>query len=246
MPHFLINSENIKNGEIIIDEKELFNHLTRSLRLRAGEKVLFLDENEIQYETVSKNFNSKSAVFKINKQYKSKRKLNFHLALAQSVLKQEAQASAIQKSTELGVKEIIPLYTDNCAMKEDFIREKIEKWQKIAVESVKQCERADIPKVKELSGLEKVIKEYDNVFVFAEKYADLTFSEYLKEKKNEIKGSVLVIIGCEGGFSEREFDFFKQNNLPLLTLGNLILRADTACAVSLSTVINALRDYEIY
>lgn len=246
MPHFLINSECIKDGEIVIDEKELFNHLTRSLRLRAGEKVLFLDENEIQYETLSQNFTSKSAVFKIEKQYKSERKLNFHLALAQSVLKQDAQTSAIQKATELGVKEIIPLYTDNCALKEAFIRGKIEKWQKIAVESVKQCERADIPLVKDLSNLEKVIKEYDNVFVFAEKYAHQTFSEYLKEKKPDIKGSVLVIIGCEGGFSEREFEFFKQNNLPLLTLGSLILRADTACAVSLATVINGIRDYGIY
>lgn len=246
MPHFLINSKCIKDGEIIIDEKELFNHLTRSLRLRAGEKVLFLDENEIQYETISKNFNSKEAVFKIEKEYKSERKLNFHLALAQSVLKQDAQGSAIQKATELGVKEIIPLYTDNCAMKEDFIKSKVEKWQKIAVESVKQCERADIPKVKELSYIEKVIKEYDNVFVFAEKYADKTFSEYLKIEKPQIKGSILVIIGCEGGFSEREFDFFKKQKLPLLTLGNLILRADTACAVSLSTVINGLRDYGIY
>lgn len=245
MPHFLISSKWIEDNKIIISDKELFNHLTRSLRLRMGEKVLFLDENEIQYETVSADFTPKTAVFEIIKSYKSKRKLNFHLALAQSVLKQDAQGSAIQKATELGVKDIIPLYTDNCALKLDFIKDKVDKWQKIAIESVKQCERADIPKVMEVSTIEDVIKKYDNVFVFAEKYSDMTFPDYLKQNKN-ICGSVLVIIGCEGGFSEREFEFFKKKNLPLLTLGNLILRADTACAVGLSVIINGLRDYGIY
>ena len=245
MPHFLISSKWIEDNKIIISDKELFNHLTRSLRLRMGEKVLFLDENEIQYETSSSDFSSKTAVFEIIKSYKSKRKLNFHLALAQSVLKQDAQGSAIQKATELGVKDIIPLYTDNCALKLDFIKDKVDKWQKIAIESVKQCERADIPKVMEVSTIEDVIEKYDNVFVFAEKYSDMTFSDYLKNNKN-ISGSVLVIIGCEGGFSEREFEFFKKKNLPLLTLGNLILRADTACAVGLSVIINGLRDYGIY
>lgn len=245
MPHFIIRSEWIQDKNIVISDKELFNHLTRSLRLHIGENVLFIDENEIQYETVSQKFSKNEAVFKIINSYKSKRKLNFHLALAQSVLKQDAQGSAVQKATELGVKEIIPLYTDNCALKYDFIKDKTDKWQKIAIESVKQCERADIPKVKDVSFLKNVIKQYDNVFVFAEKYTDITFSDYLKQKHN-ISGSVLVIIGCEGGFSEQEFAFFKDNKIPLLTLGNLILRADTACAVGLSTVINGLRDYGIY
>ncbi len=246
MPHFLISSKWIEDNKIIISDKELFNHLTRSLRLRTGEKVLFLDENEIQYETVSSDFTSKTVDFEIIKSYKSKRKLNFHLALAQSVLKQDAQGSAIQKATELGVKEIIPLYTDNCALKLDFIKDKVSKWQKIAIESVKQCERADIPKVMDVSTLGDVIRNYDNVFVFAEKYSDITFSDYLQQNNKNVSGSVLVIIGCEGGFSEREFDFFKEKNIPMLTLGNLILRADTACAVGLSTIINGLRDYGIY
>ena len=240
MPHFLINSSWLEDNKIIIRDKELFNHLTRSLRLRTGEKVLFLDENEIQYETLSVSFNSKEAVFEVKNSYKSFRKLDFHLSLAQSVLKQDAQTSAIQKATELGVKEIIPLYTDNCALKEDFISSKIEKWQKIAVESVKQCERADIPKVCELSVIEKVINKYDNIFVFGEKYSEKTIFDYVKDN-GKPKGSVLVIIGPEGGFSEREFEFFKKNNIPVLTLGNLILRADTACAVALFAVINALR-----
>ena len=157
MPHFLINSGQIEDNKIIVENGELFNHLTRSLRIRPGEKVLFLDENEIRYETVTLEISSQSAVFSVNSKYKSNRKLNFNISLGLSVLKQDAQISAIQKATELGVKEIIPLYTDNCAVKKDIIAGKIDKWQKIAVESVKQCERADIPKVCELSTLNEIV-----------------------------------------------------------------------------------------
>lgn len=245
MPHFLINSSQIEDKKIVVGKGELFNHLTRSLRLRKGEKVLFLDENEIQYETTALEFNSLSAIFDINKKYKSQRKLNFHLSLGLSVLKQDAQVSAIQKATELGVKEIIPLYTDNSSVKKDIVNNKIDKWKKIAFESVQQCERADVPQISELSTLDEVIKKYDNIFVFVEKNSDLFFSDYLKQN-TELKGSVLVIIGCEGGFSEKEFEFFKSNNLTMLTLGNLILRADTACACALNTVISGLREYGIY
>ena len=56
------------------------------------------------------------------KQYKSERKLALNLYIAQSVLNSDAQTSAIQKATELGVKGIIPLYTDNCAVKESVIK----------------------------------------------------------------------------------------------------------------------------
>ena len=245
MPHFLINSGQIEDNKIIVENGELFNHLTRSLRIRPGEKVLFLDENEIRYETVTLEISSQSAVFSVNSKYKSNRKLNFNISLGLSVLKQDAQISAIQKATELGVKEIIPLYTDNCAVKKDIIAGKIDKWQKIAVESVKQCERADIPKVCELSTLNEIVGKFDNIFVFVERNSTLFFSDYLKQNKS-LKGSFLVIIGCEGGFSEKEFEFFKKNNLTMLTLGNLILRADTACACGLNTVISGLREYGIY
>ena len=240
MPHFLINSGNINQNKIIIDDKELFRHIIKVRRSKIGENLLFLDENEIQYETVINKINTDNIECIINNKYKSLRKLPINLYVAQSVLNSDAQVSAIQKATELGVKGIIPLYTDNCAVKESFIKNKIEKWQKIALESVKQCERCDIPKVYEMSYIKDIVKDYDTVIVFAEKYADKTFMEYIKTNKIDKTKKILVIIGPEGGFSENEFNFFKNNNIPLITLGNLIYRADTALTAALTTVINGV------
>ncbi len=237
MPHFLIKSENIANKTIKVDNNDLYKHIIKVLRTKIGEKLLFLDENEIQYETRLSEINKDFFVCNIEKKYKSNRKLNIQLYIAQSVLNSDAQISSIQKATELGVKGIIPLYTDNCTVKESIIKNKIEKWQKIAFESVKQCERADIPKVFDCTTIDKVIKDFEQVIVFAEHSTQSDFLTYIKNNKIDKTKKILVIIGPEGGFSEREFEFFTKNNLPLITLGNLIYRADTALTAALTTVI---------
>ena len=240
MPHFLINSTQISDDTVIINDKNLYKHIINVMRMRIGERLLFLDENEIQYETTLCKIKNNSFSAKIEKYYKSQRKLPLKLYAAQSVLSSDNQISAIKKAAELGVKGIIPLYTDNCAVKQSVIKTKIEKWQKIALEAVKQCERADIPSVFEMSYIIDVIKNYDEVIVFAEKYADKNFFEYLRENPIDKNNSILVIIGPEGGFSEGEFEFFKENKIPLITLGNLIYRADTALTAALTTVINGV------
>ena len=240
MPHFFIKSKNIKDNLIIVDDKDLYKHIIKVMRIKKGEHLLFLDENEIQYETVIDDIGQSDFSAKITKSYKSKRKLGLNLYIAQSVLNSDAQTSSIQKATELGVKGIIPLYTDNCSIKKSVIKSKIEKWKKTAFESVKQCERADIPKVYDMSEIKEVISKFPQVIVFAEKYADKTFFEYIKTNKIDRNKDILIIIGPEGGFSESEFDFFKKNNIPLITLGNLIYRADTALTAALTTVINGV------
>ncbi len=240
MPHFLIKSENISSDLIKIDNKDLYKHIIKVLRAGQGEKLLFLDENEIQYETIVLNVETDNFECKIEKKYPSKRKLGLELYAAQSVLNSDAQISSIQKSTELGVKGIIPLYTDNCAVKKAVIKNKIEKWRKIALESVKQCERADIPKVFNMAYLKDIVKDYEQIIVFAEHSTDTSFFQYIKQNKIDKTKPILIIIGPEGGFSGREFDFFKENKLPLITLGNLIYRADTALTAAITTVINGV------
>lgn len=240
MPHFLIDSNTVSNNIIKVLDKDLYKHIIKVLRAKNNEKLLFLDENEIQYETILKKIESTFFECEITKKYKSERKLEIELYIAQSVLNSDAQTSAIQKATELGVKGIIPLYTDNCAVKEAIIKNKIEKWQKIANESVKQCERADIPKIFEMSYLKDVIEKHEQVIVFAEKYTKNNFFTFLKQQKIDKTKPIVVIIGPEGGFSEKEFSYFIEKNIPLITLGKLIYRADTALTAALTTVINGV------
>lgn len=110
MPHFLIEEKDVENNTVKINNKDLYRHIIKVLRFKAGDKILFLDENEIQYETIIKTVESDSFECTIILKYKSDRKLNLNIYVAQSVLNSDAQISAIQKATELGVKGIIPLY----------------------------------------------------------------------------------------------------------------------------------------
>ena len=234
MPHFFISSKSINNDEITISDSENYNHIARSLRIRKGENLLMIDENKMQYETVVEDVTKTEIITKIQKCEKSKRVLPFNIYLAQSPLRSDAQNFVIEKATELGVQGIYPVHTDNCAVGEDTIDKKIDKWQKIMYEASKQCERADIPTCFERTDFETLFNKFDKIFVFCERIA----TETLKDVKLPVNGeNILVIVGPEGGFSKREFDLFKTNKLCMLTLGDLILKAETAVTVGLGNII---------
>ncbi len=244
MPHFIISSNSVDKGFINITDKELYHHIAKVLRIKKGEKLLLIDENEFQYIAQVEDISSQCIYTKVIESHKSSRKLDIELYLAQSVLKPDAQFNVIQKATELGTKGIIPLYTDNCSVKQNLIKEKTDKWQKIALESVKQCERADIPKILEPRKIKDIIenKEFDTIIAFVEKDSNCTLNEFFKKNKVKKDHSILAIIGPEGGFSEEEFKLFDKYNIPKITLGNLIYRADTAVVVALSNIIYGIKN----
>ena len=234
MPHFFVNTKDKQENKIIISDSDNYKHIARSLRARSGEKLLLIDENQIQYETVIGEINSKEIICEITNSYPSKRDLDFDLYLAQSPLRSDAQNTVIEKATELGVRAVFPVLTDNCALKVN----KQEKWQKIMFEASKQCERAKIPTCYNPITFEELLqKDFDKIIVFAERSTEKSLKQYLTENPIKKSDKVLVIIGPEGGFSQKEFDYFRSKNLPLITLGDLILKAETAVIVGLGDII---------
>lgn len=237
MPHFFINSEDIKNNKIVICDKENFTHIAKSLRIKAGEKLLLIDENQIQYETVVVEVTNKEITVNVENSYKSGRRLDFRLYLAQSPLRSDAQSIIVEKATELGAEGLYPVYTDNCPLSRSVIEKKIPKWQRIMYEASKQCERAYVPKCYEVTDLESIINLGYKVIAFCERCTDITLHEYCQKNPIQKDDKVVVIIGPEGGFSEREFNFLRENNVAMLTLGDLILKAETAVIVALGNII---------
>lgn len=239
MPHFFINSNDVTENIAKITDRENLNHIVKSLRAKNGEKLLLIDENKIQYETIIQDISKDLIVSKIIKSYPSKRFLDFDLYLAQSPLRSDSQTFIMEKATELGVKGVYPVYTDNCALKKDVITKKIEKWQKTMFEASKQCERAFIPKCFELTTIQRLVadEKFDKIIAFCERITDKTLRECFMETPLKKSEKVLVIIGPEGGFSDREFEFFKNSNIEMLTLGDLILKAETAVIVGLGNII---------
>ena len=240
MPHFFIDSSNVNDKYIVINDKENYNHIARSLRIKKGEKLLLIDEKQIQYETVVEDINNKEITVHVENSYRSCRRLDFRLYLAQSPLKSDAQGLVFEKATELGADGVYPCYSDNCAVGRSIIEKKIPKWQRIMYEASKQCERAYVPECFELTDLKNIIdlkNQGYKIIAFCERYTNLTLHTYCSENPIEKDDKIVVIIGPEGGFSQNEFDLFKENSIPMLTLGDLILKAETAVIVALGNII---------
>lgn len=234
MPHFFIDSNNKTDNKIVISDADNYRHIARSLRARCGEKLLLIDENQIQYETKISEINSKEIICEIEKSYLSKRDLEFDLFLAQSPLRSDAQLTVMEKATELGVRGVYPVFTDNCALRVN----KQEKWQKVMFEASKQCERAKIPTCFAPTTFEEILqKDFDKIIVLAERSTEKSLKQYLSENPTKKGERILAIIGPEGGFSQKEFDYFRSKNLPLISLGDLILKAETAVIVTLGDIV---------
>lgn len=234
MPHFFIDSNNKTDNKIVISDADNYRHIARSLRARCGEKLLLIDENQIQYETKISEINSKEVICEIEKSYLSKRDLEFDLFLAQSPLRSDAQLTVMEKATELGVRGVYPVFTDNCALRVN----KQEKWQKVMFEASKQCERAKIPTCFAPTTFDELLqKDFDKIIVLAERSTEKSLKQYLSKNPTKKGERILAIIGPEGGFSQKEFDFFKSKNLPLISLGDLILKAETAVIVTIGDIV---------
>ena len=238
MPHFFIESNNVIDNFATISDTENYRHIAKALRARVGERLLLIDEKQIQYETVIEIIDSTKIVCKIENFYPSKRDLEFDLYLAQSPLRSDAQLTIMEKATELGARAVYPIITDNCALNKTVIEKKHEKWQKVMFEASKQCERAIIPTCFEPTTIEKVLEQdFDKILVLAERSTEISLKQYLTQNPIQKGEKILAIIGPEGGFSQKEFDYFKSKNLPLISLGDLILKAETAVIVTLGDIV---------
>jgi 16S rRNA (uracil1498-N3)-methyltransferase len=239
MPQFFIKQSDISGSSVTISEKDTFHHLVKVLRVKKGEKILFADENQTQYETEIVSINENMATAKILRQKKSDHFLNTQIYLAQCVLKNDAQTLVIQKSTELGVKGIIPVLSDNVVIKSSVIDSKIDKWRKIAFEAVKQCERTDCPVIFTKKSPEEILKdeEYKIKIACVEREQKSSLKTYLRDLRYNKEDKILVITGPEGGFSKKENELFDKYKVPKISLGKLILKAETAVIAALSSII---------
>lgn len=242
MPHFFINSKDIEDNFISICDKELLSHLVLSLRVKSGEKVKFIDENEIQYLTFVCEVSKNNLRAEIIEKFKSKRKLNYSLNLIQAVLKPDAQTLAISAATQCGVDKIFPVISDNYALsKKSLSEDKIQKWQKIANEAAKQCERANFATVENFVEFDEILPKFDkkNILIYAEKYSNIELDCALNDVDKNLP--IAVVVGPEGGFSEREFQYFIENNYKMISLGELIFKAPNAICAGVSNIVTRLK-----
>ena len=230
----IAEKENIdeNNGKILIKEKSDCNHIQNVYRLNVGDKLRIVD-GEYEYFTQIIEISKKEVAVKILEKNEDSYSLNINIDVAMGILKNDKMNLAIQKLTEVGVKSIIPLKTERVIVK---INEKKEKWDTVARETLKQCRGVKFTEITPVKKLAEInYKKYDKI-IFA--YENSNESKSLLEIIKQEDKNILYIIGPEGGITQEEVDFLKNNKAIEISLGKRILRAETAAIVVCGIIAN--------
>lgn len=241
MYRFFTDQSKISGNDIYITGSD-YNHIRNVLRMKPGEVVSVSDgETEKEYRCHIEDYEEGKVHLRLDFIKEADVELPVRVTLFQGLPKSDKMDYIIEKCTELGVSEIVPVKTSRSVMKLDEKKagKRTEHWQGKAEAAAKQSKRAVIPAVHEPVSMEEAVKmcgELDNRLIPYE------LSEGFDKTREMISGiksgsSVGIFIGPEGGFSEEEIALAETAGVTPITLGKRILRTETAGMVVLSWLV---------
>lgn len=271
MYRFYVPPENIKQDQenrsyAIICGAE-FVHLARVLRLQPGEEIKLFDGQGQEYTGQISSLQKTEAVVKIKDSLFLPRESSLEVWLVQGIPKGEKMELIIQKATELGIRGIIPLKAQRCVVKLEGKKEaeRRKRWQKVALEAVKQCRRTLIPTVMSACTIQEFIQglpQRRHLFIPWEEgglpfkvalkkaFAEETLAEQIdldiatpKDAQASTAIPVYLVIGPEGGFAAEEVQQMQKYGGMPISLGPRILRTETAGLAALSALMFAWGDW---
>ena len=229
---FFISPEFVCDKEARLPDAEA-RHLRNVLRIREGEPVEVFDGEGNGRRGVVEFRGGEVFVCELTPIQSPSPPEAARLTLAMAMIKPARFEWAIEKATELGVDEILPLYTarSDIRVSGEKISGRLSRWNRIAKESSKQCLRFKVPGVRpplEFRGfLSSVEYSIQNKILFYEK----SNSRWLHSRS---AGDTVICIGPEGGWTEDEIEFAEKSGCGVFSLGPRLLRAETAAVAALS------------
>lgn len=213
-------------------------HLTRVLRVEAGQRYEISDNRNVylaEIETARKEHVAFRTIEKLPQSAPTVR-----LILCAALIKFDHFEWMIEKATELGVSEIVPVETIRSERGlERAAHKRVERWRRIALESSQQARRAFLPEVLEPEPLrEALMREATYKFTLDENPAARSLNAALPAVRDR-EDTVAMLIGPEGGWTDEERAQFTAAEWTPVSLGPLILRAETAALAALAVVNSA-------
>ncbi len=236
MKRIFLKDNEIK-GEYIFVNSEESNHIMKSLRHKIGDKIIVSNEEDKEY--ITEIFDYSEGIVKLTiKNTLPLHKSDKEIILFQGLCKGDKMDFIIQKATELGISKIIPIETMRTIVKFDQGKsgKKVERWQKIAIGAAKQSNAPFVPNISPVVNLKEMVNSLEKdvkYILFWEEEKNLK----LREALNKISEKrIALIIGPEGGFDEKEVSLLKEKGIISVSLGEKILRTETA-AIAASTCV---------
>ncbi|MBI5221697.1 MAG: 16S rRNA (uracil(1498)-N(3))-methyltransferase [Candidatus Magasanikbacteria bacterium] len=219
--HYFIGNFIFNLKEVICLDTEIIHHIKDVLKLKEGEEVMLCDGQ------------GKAAIVKIEKI--DKKEINFFvrnflpsavndkkIVLYAALLKRDSFEWLLQKATEAGVSEIVPIVSERTV--KIGLNEK--RWQKIIKEAAEQSQSLILPKLHQIQNFKEAVKNKNGIGVF--------FDPAGEDIKNvKINDSIIsLFVGPEGGWTDKEIQLCRDSGLDFVNLGTSILRAETAATVA--------------
>lgn len=231
---FYIKKESQESCFVFLKDEE-HHHLSRVARIKPGENVSLFDRQGSDYlarvEEVGKN---RTRLLILEK--RQKKDMSTQVTLAQALIKAKNLELVLQKATELGMSDFIPVMSSRSIIQiGDKAEKKMKRWKRIVLESAKQCGRSVVPQIHKPSNLNMFLQrsEEDKKIYFCGRGG-----KYLKNLLVNLKppASVVLLVGPEGDWTDKEERDIVGHGFEAISLGPLTLRSETAAISGLAMV----------
>jgi 16S rRNA (uracil1498-N3)-methyltransferase len=217
---------------------EKAHYLVSVLRCKKGDGLIIFNGQGTCFRASVVKAEKKEVIVEVREEFPCNFEPPIHITLVQSLLKGEKMDLVIQKATELGVTEILPVMSERSQIKDT---RKIVRWRRIAEEASRQSGRNVVPVVHEpVHFRDFLIPENQRGIIFYEDEG-LKLSEAVSSLAPHTS-PLMVIVGPEGGFSEAEVISARGKGFLVTSLGQRILRAETAAISAVALVQFLLGD----
>jgi 16S rRNA (uracil1498-N3)-methyltransferase len=235
LPQFFIKDSDIDDTKAVIKGTEC-HHLINVRRVKIGDILDIKTGSGRGFKAEIINISHLEILLKLLEEIETVHN-TIDITLYMSLLKGGNFEFVIQKTAEVGVNRIIPVYTSRTIPE---IREKIEekhkRWNKIALSAAKQCLRYNIPLIEYPLDFSDAVKDYSkSIKIAAHPGSGLELKKFLT--LNDKPESASILIGPEGGFTDSEIDLAIEHGWNIVNFGRTNLRAETAAIIIPSLII---------
>ncbi|HEX8965897.1 MAG TPA: RsmE family RNA methyltransferase [Patescibacteria group bacterium] len=236
---------NFTKAETVVLPQEIGWQIGKVLRLQKGENIIISNNNGTDFTYALEEINKDIVVAKFISQVENTSEPKTNITLFQSLIPREKFEDVLQKCTEIGISQFVPIQTARSIVHaKDINDQKLDRWQKIIQEAAEQSERAKIPTIKQATSFEKAMEEASTnseVFIAWEEEDNNFPSTALQSLTQK---SVAIFIGPEGGFTQEEVTFAKKFGAKTISLGPRILRSETAGGVLATLILYSSKDLD--
>lgn len=226
---FFVEPSAISGKAIILTDKDVIGQIKKVLRLRVGDKIIFLNGRGEEFVSVIEEVTNSEIKAYIEESEVNKNEPNLKITLCQALCKKDKFEWVLQKGTEVGVSEFVPVLAD----RSEKTSLNLERAEKILREAAEQSERGIIPKLYDMRSFSEALRQAQGEKIILDKSG-----EPIKKITNKLTDQLTIFVGPEGGWTETEIDLAKSAGAKIVSTGSTVLRTETAGMVAAAILLN--------